>query len=154
MELFSNADLPPKETGDPPAILHVEDDEGLRLLIQKKIKREGFSSHGVSKGAEAIAWLASHECVLLLLDYRLPDMTGEEVIRSLQKRGLNIPFIICTGLGDENAEENMLRLGARDYLVKGRAFFDRLNLAVKAAVEHFPVKCISADGPTSLRDPK
>lgn len=140
MEPVSNAYLPPNEMQNPPAILHVEDDEGLRLLIQKRFKREGFYSHGVSNGAEAIAWLASHECVLLLLDYRLPDMTGEEVIRALQKRGLNIPFIICTGLGDENAEENMLRLGARDYLVKERAFFDRLRQAVKAAVENLPAK--------------
>lgn len=152
MELVSNADLPPKETGDPPAILHVEDDEGLRLLIQKRFKREGFYSHGVSKGAEAIAWLASHECVLLLLDYRLPDMTGEEVIRSLQKRGLNIPFIICTGLGDENAEENMLRLGARNYLVKERAFFDRLRQAVKAAVGNLPAKSRWAERMKSLQD--
>lgn len=138
MESVPNADPPPEAAENPAAILTVEDDDGLRLLIQRKFRREGFYSHGVSKGAEAISWLTSHDCVLLLLDYRLPDMTGEEVIRTLKEKGINIPFIVCTGLGDETAAEDMLRLGARDYLVKEKAFFDRLRKAVKAVMEHLP----------------
>ncbi len=138
MEAALNTDLSPKKTVKPPAILTVEDDEGLLFLIQKRLKREGFYCHGVSKGAEAVAWVTSHDCVLLLLDCRLPDMTGEEVIRALQKRGCNIPFIICTGQGDESVEKDMLGLGARAYLIKGKTFFDRLSEAVKATMGNSP----------------
>ena len=135
MEALLNADFTAKPPT--PTILTVEDDEGLLLLIQRRLKRVGFHAHGVSKGAEAIAWLTSHACTLLLLDYRLPDMTGEDVIRTLKERGLDIPFIVCTGQEDESAAKDILGLGARDYLVKNRTFFDRLSQAVKAEVEPF-----------------
>ena len=64
-------------------------------------------------------------------------MTGEDVIRTLKERGLDIPFIVCTGQEDESAAKDILGLGARDYLVKNRTFFDRLSQAVKAEVEPF-----------------
>lgn len=153
MGALPNADFLPKETLNPPTILTVEDDEGLRLLIQRIFRREGFYSHGVSKGSEAIEWLTSHDCALLLLDYRLPDMTGEEVIGALKERGLDIPFIVCTGLGDENAAKDMLRLGARDYMVKERAFFVRLRRAVAAALGQLPAMRKPADDASSLRNP-
>ena len=134
MEAVSNADLPPKETIHPPTVLHVEDDEGLRVLIQKTLKREGLYSYGVSSGAEAIAWLTSHDCMLILLDYRLPDMTGEEVIRTLKKRGLDIPFIVCTGMDNEAIAKDMRRIGALDCLVKEKTFLDRLDRTLKVVL--------------------
>ncbi len=134
MEEVSNVDLPPKETRHLPTVLHVEDDEGLRVLIQRTLKREGLYSHGVSSGAEAIAWLTSHECSLILLDYRLPDMTGKDVIRTLKERGFDIPIIVCTGPGNETVAKDMLRLGALACLVKDKTFFDRLHHTLKVVL--------------------
>ncbi|MDO8281902.1 MAG: diguanylate cyclase [Thermodesulfovibrionia bacterium] len=102
-----------------PVILIVEDEEGLNSLIKKVLKREGFVTEGVLNGEDAIRRISDDPDVILLLDFVLPDMTGKEVIDSLAKNGIKVPFIIMTGHGDENLAVDMMKLGAKDYIVKG-----------------------------------
>ena len=116
-------------------ILVVEDDEGLLRLIQKNLQRAGLQTEGVLNGAEAIDWVFSNPQALLLLDYRLPDMTGEQVIRTLAERQCNVPFVVNTGHGDQKVAVEMMKLGARDYLVKDVAFLELLPSVVKQVLE-------------------
>jgi len=107
-------------------ILVVEDNVGLRRLIMKRLQREQYLVEVVENGKDAIDRLVSSSNVILLLDYKLPDMTGRDVIEQLDEKGRNIPFIIITGHGDERTAVEMMKLGARDYLVKDHAFLDVL----------------------------
>ena len=109
-----------------PDILIVEDNEHLNILIQKTLKREGYNTKSAFNGTEAISMAADNPDILLLLDYILPDMKGNIVIETLIKRGLNIPFIIITGHGDEKTAVEMMKMGARDYIVKDAAFIESL----------------------------
>lgn len=102
-----------------PVILIVEDEEGLNSLIKKVLKREGFVTEGVLNGEDAILRISDNPDVILLLDFVLPDMTGKKVIDSLSEKGIKVPFIIMTGHGDENLAVDMMKLGAKDYIVKG-----------------------------------
>lgn len=102
-----------------PVILIVEDEEGLNHLIKKVLGREGFVTEGVLNGEDAIRRISNDPDVILILDFVLPDMTGKEVITSLAKKGIKIPFIIITGHGDESLAVDMMKLGAKDYIVKG-----------------------------------
>jgi diguanylate cyclase (GGDEF)-like protein/PAS domain S-box-containing protein len=112
-------------------ILIVEDDADLNLLIQKTLQREGFKTKCAFNGNDAISMIADDPDILLLLDYILPDMKGDNIIEILTGQGLNVPFIIITGHGDEKTAVEMMRMGARDYLVKGPGLVDILPHVVR-----------------------
>ena len=128
------------KTRTPYTLLVVEDDEGLLRLIRKHLTRAGFQTAGVSSGAEAIAWITDNPTTLLLLDYRLPDMSGKKLIETLTTRNLSIPFIIMTGHGDEKVAVETMKLGARDYLVKDAEFLDMLPSVVNRAAEQLEIE--------------
>ena len=134
-----------KSTLTPHSILVVEDDEALLLLIQKNLQRAGFRTEGASNGAEAISKIVSNPPELLLLDYRLPDMTCKQVIETLSEQQRSIPFIVITGHGDEKVAVEMMKLGARDYLVKDNALLDLLLSVVKRVVEQSTLEKQLAD---------
>jgi DNA-binding NtrC family response regulator len=71
--------------------------------------------------------LAEKKPDILLLDYKLPDGSGLQVLEELQKRDLKIPAIMITGQGDKRLAVQAMQLGAADYLVKGS--IDLLQLA-------------------------
>ncbi len=106
------------ETGSVRSVLIVEDDEGLRKLIEKTLHRSGFQAAGVSTGAEALEHVRRNQHLVLLVDQKLPDTTGSELVTSLVEQGLEVPFIFMTGQGDERLAVEMMKLGADDYLVK------------------------------------
>ena len=99
-------------------VLIVEDDQGLAHLIKKNLESTGFQVRCAGIGAEAIDMTSANYHGLLLLDYRLPDMTGKQVIESIRARGHDVPFVVMTGHGDERIAVEMMKLGARDYLAK------------------------------------
>ena len=112
-------------------ILVVEDDEGLLKLIVKSLKKSGFNPIGVSTGVQAIEYVVSNREIIMLLDQQLPDMTGRDIINSLNIRNLSVPFIMMTGQGDERLAVEMMKLGAEDYLVKDTDFLDILPGALE-----------------------
>ena len=86
-----------------PTILIVDDDRGLLRLIEKALVREGFRTAAASSGREALTWLAKHEADLLLLDLKLQDMEGRQLVRKLSELQHPPPFIIITGQGDDRS---------------------------------------------------
>src|SRR5258706_567969 len=99
-------------------VLIVDDDQGLLRLIRKALQREGFSTAIADSGRAALDWLAHHHAALMLLDLKLDDIQGSELIERIQQLGPPPPFIIITGQGDERVAVNMMKRGAIDYLVK------------------------------------
>jgi len=119
----------PEHLSQPPlprTILIVEDDRGLNNLMQKKLQRAGFHVEGVFTGAEALQRYAADQDMVLLLDQRLPDMDGTEVVTQLREQGHHVAFVAMTGQGDEQLAVKMMKLGARDYLTKDFEFNDLL----------------------------
>ena len=112
-------------------ILVVEDDESLNRLIQKRLKKAGFRTEQALNGADAISFVRENPNTVLLLDYLLPDMTGVELIKTLAGQKCSVPFIVITGHGDEKVAVAMMKLGARDYLMKGMNFLDPLPQVVR-----------------------
>lgn len=112
---------PPQRT-----ILVVEDDRSLNALMQKHLRRAGFNVDGVYTGADALQRCTNDQDIVLLLDQRLPDMDGTEIITQLREKGHPATFVAMTGQGDERLAVQMMKLGARDYLTKGLGFYDLL----------------------------
>lgn len=115
-------------------ILVVEDDEGLNVLIQKILKKEGFLVDGALNGHDGILKASENKDILMLLDYKLPDMNGREVIESLIRKKCKVPFIIITGHGDEKIAVELMKLGARDYIIKSAGLMEILPHVIARAV--------------------
>lgn len=118
-------------------ILIVEDDDALALLITRTLEKVGLSAASVSSGEAALAYCADdlQQVTLVLVDYCLPDMTGQEIIDRLRQAGSNVPFIVMTGHGDERLASDMIKFGARDYLVKDSGFLEALPTVVHRVVK-------------------
>jgi signal transduction histidine kinase len=107
-------------------ILVLDDDEALRNLIIRTLTKSGITSAGAAKGSEAIEMATANPSLLLLLDQKLPDMTGADVINALAQQPKKVSFIVMTGQGDERLAVEMMKLGAEDYLVKDTDFLTKL----------------------------
>lgn len=108
-------------------ILLVEDDRGLAQLIQYICDDMRLSVVHVTSGREAVAWLRAQQPALMLLDYSLPDMNGAALLTLLDESRITAPpFIVTTGAGDERIAVEMMRRGARDYVVKDAQFLEVL----------------------------
>ena len=116
-------------------ILVVEDDDALLKLIERCLAASGHRTVGVSSGAAALAWLDAHTPALMLMDYSLPDMHGEQLLRRIEARGKQVPFVVATGHGSERVAVEMMKHGAHDYVVKGAAFMLLLPAVVDRALE-------------------
>jgi PAS domain S-box-containing protein len=113
-------------------VLVVEDDQLLNKTIQKLLQREGFTSEGFLSGSKVLERIfESSNDVLLLLDYSLPDLTAKEIVEKVRAHGLEIPFVIITGHGDEQLAVEMMKLGAMDYVVKSIQFHEVVPAKVK-----------------------
>lgn len=110
-------------------ILIIEDDPGILELLTERIQELGYTSKGVTDAQKALKWLNENTPFLILLDYSLPDMNGYEFIIALFNSGKNIPpFIVATGQGDEKIAVEMMKLGARDYIIKDFNYLEMIGL--------------------------
>lgn len=115
-------------------ILVVEDYDGLRKLVQKELYREGFITEGVHNGSDAIEWAKKNNESLIILDYKLPDMSAEEVIKTLNNEDVNVHYIVMTGYGDIKIAVEMMKLGVKDYIIKDSNFLELLPNAAKRVI--------------------
>jgi len=123
-------ELSPEQGEQIRRVLVVEDDDGLRNLIQRALKKLGFVVEGVSSGGEAFDCIDTDSRLVMLLDQKLPDMAGSDLVSRLKDHGLPVPFIVMTGQGDERLAVEMMKLGAADYLVKSMDLLDLLPTAL------------------------
>jgi len=119
----------------PATILIVDDDRGLLRLIEKALRRERFATVTATSGQEAIAWLTQHRPDLMLLDLKLQDIDGKDLINHLEQLNRSVPFIIITGQGDERVAVEMMKRGALDYLVKDVRFQEFVPTVVQRALQ-------------------
>jgi DNA-binding response OmpR family regulator len=101
-------------------ILVAEDDRDIAALIAHYLHKQGWGTHIVSAGDEALAYARHHEIDLVVLDLMLPGLSGLEVCRALRgdKSTEAIPIIMVTARADETDRILGLDIGADDYLPK------------------------------------
>lgn len=116
-------------------ILVVDDDPGLLRLIGKVLVREGFEPVTAASGREAVNWLAANRADLMLLDLKLPDIEGAELLQQLAAINRPVPFVIITGQGDERVAVEMMKRGALEYLVKDVQFLEFIPTVIRRALE-------------------
>lgn len=106
-------------------ILLVEDNED-HMILTKKVLIDKFNIDSAMTGKDALKKLAEEQYDMILLDYKLPDISGIEVLKTLKERGLDIPTIMITGAGSEEVAVEAMKLGALDYIVKSKDYYAQL----------------------------
>ncbi len=101
-------------------ILLVEDEEGIREMLEMVLEQGNFQVTAVETAEEALNHLADHIPDLLLLDWMLPGISGVELARRIKKDDSlnNIPIILLTARGAEEDKVRGLEIGADDYVTK------------------------------------
>jgi DNA-binding response OmpR family regulator len=120
-------------------LLFIEDDDGIRLALRLALEDEGYIVHEAANGKDGLGVFRAHDVDLVLLDLRLPDMSGFDVCRSLRAESI-VPIIIITAQTDTYDMVAGLEAGADDYVTKPvvpkelaariRALLRRVNLQV------------------------
>lgn len=102
-------------------ILLVEDDDLLRLGLKSMVqaKREYSIEADTGSGKEAIRFFAQYQPEVVLLDLRLPDVSGIEVLRHMKDASPKTPVVVLTACEENELLFNALELGANCYVLKG-----------------------------------
>lgn len=99
------------------ALLLIEDDGPLRRALRMALEDEGHTVREAADGSSGLAAFDAEPIDLVLLDLRLPDMTGYEVCRTLRRRSF-VPIVIITAETDTHDLVAGLEAGADDYVTK------------------------------------
>jgi two-component system response regulator ChvI len=112
----------------------VDDDALFRESLERNLADAGFAVTGFSEGGRALEHIGLHGAPeLIVLDWRMPGMTGIEVLRRLRVTDAATPVIFLTALSDQIYEEAALIGGAVDFVEKTRSFsilLRRIELAL------------------------
>ena len=112
------------------SLLLVEDNPDHGHLIERRLQDAGASVKRASTGQEALESLEGVD--LVLLDYRLPDMTGLETLEAIHDEG-GPSVVMVTGMGSEEIAVEAMRAGAIDYVVKDSTYLSMLPEVVERA---------------------
>lgn len=99
-------------------ILIVEDDVTFLQILENFLRRNTHSSTNCTSIKEAKKNLSNEKFDLVLLDYRLPDGTGMDILNAIQSDRLQLPVIIMTSFHDIRTAVRSIRSGAYDYITK------------------------------------
>ena len=99
-------------------ILVVDDDVTFSKIIENYLKKNGYNTDCCHNIKDAVTLLSQQQYAVLLLDYRLPDGTGLDVMAAEKKSGRYTPAIIMTSFNDVRTAVKAMRSGAFDYITK------------------------------------
>src|SRR5262245_22788784 len=99
-------------------ILMVDDEASIRLTLGALLRRAGFDLTAAESGVEAVALLERQPFDLLLVDLKMPEMDGMQVVRAARERQSDIAIIVLTGHGSLDTAVEGLHQGIFDYLLK------------------------------------
>lgn len=106
-------DRPPKIK-----LLLVDDEEGYLEVLSKRLTKRNLEVMTAESGAAGIKALRRYDCDVAVVDLKMEDMDGIEVLKVFKKMDPNLAVIILTGHGSEQAARDGIALGAFDYLTK------------------------------------
>ena len=99
-------------------VLCVEDNPVEAAVVEAMLRSEGHFCHTTGSGRQAVVLAKRNDYDLIILDINLPDIDGFDVIQEMRAKGLDIPFLIQSGLVDRDHQLDGLGFGVEDYLVK------------------------------------
>lgn len=133
-------------------ILQVEDSPDDAELILRELRRAGqvLETRRVETAAAMVEALGSQDWDLVLSDFEVPGFGGIEALQVLQASGVDIPFIVISGVIGEELAVNAMKAGAHDYVFKGN--LARLGPAIERELKEADVRRRQRAADTALRE--
>lgn len=103
-------------------VLIVDDDKKIAELIDFRLKKQGLATHCVFRGQDAIDYVQQHPPALVILDIRLPDVNGVEVLKELQRISPETYILMISAHADVKLAVDCMKWGAYDFIEKPLAF--------------------------------
>ncbi len=117
-----------------PLILVIEDEQPIRRFLRASLTAEGYRVDEAESGQQGLRLAAQHPPDLVILDLGLPDIDGQEVLRSLRE-WLKAPVVVLSARGQESQKVEALDYGADDYVTKPFGVAELLA-RLRAALRH------------------
>jgi DNA-binding NtrC family response regulator len=121
-------------------VLIVDDDESITDLLSAGLEEnEGYHCLAVTTGEDALERLFRNNIDVMLLDLRLPGISGMDVLGDVRLAYPDTPVIVITGVGDVQTAVEAMKLGAADYITKPfdiRRVENSIESALEAATKH------------------
>lgn len=136
-------------------ILLVDDDEDDYILTRallSEVKHDQFELEWVTEYDEALERMCSNAHDACLLDYRLGQYNGIDLLREAVQKGCTAPIIVLTGQGDQEVDVQAMQAGAAEYLVKGELNPQLLERTIRYAIEHKEVEAELAEARERLSE--
>ncbi|MEI9893543.1 MAG: response regulator [Chthoniobacter sp.] len=119
-------------------ILIVDDEPNVRLSYRMTLETEGLAVREADSAAKALAQLASDHFDLAVLDMRMPEMDGLDLLAEMRRRGCKTPAVIITAYGDIPHAVRAMQLGAIDFLQKPLTPVALRNVVAEILGRHVP----------------
>ncbi len=114
----------------PSKVLFVDDEKEFVQTVSRRLIKRDVGTYGVYNGAEALELIVADRPDVMVLDLKMPGLSGVEVLRRTKKLDPEVEVIILTGQGTKEDEEHCLQLGASVYLNKP-VDIDKLSECIK-----------------------
>jgi two-component system response regulator AtoC len=125
-------------------VLIVDDESLVRWSLRQKVQEWGYQPVEADTGAAALKAVQNDSPDLVLLDLRLPDISGIEVLHQFRQTGFTAPVIVITADSRDNIRDALMNLGAFQFYEKP-VDFDKLEFAVRNALESSRLKSENAE---------
>jgi CheY-like chemotaxis protein len=102
------------------SIAIIEDDQAIAQMYRMKFESEGFAIEVAADGKSGLEMVSAHMPDLVLLDLQMPEMNGAEALKHIRKLpgGHDVPVIVLTNLGQQEAPKDLTALGIESYIIK------------------------------------
>jgi len=107
-----------KNKADQIKLLLVDDEKGFANIIAKRMSKRGIDVTEAYSGAEALRAIRKADFDVAVLDLKMEDMDGIEILKIFKKMDPDLAVIMLTGHGSEEAAKDGIKFGAFDYLTK------------------------------------
>lgn len=99
--------------------LIVDDDPTIAKFLVTYLRQRGHTCHSLTDGFQTAAWLAHHDCDVVIVDLKMPKVDGITLISFIREINSRVPIIVFTGFGyNEEQMHAALRAGANGYVSK------------------------------------
>lgn len=122
------------DKNDKPLILVVDDEENIRLLLEKVLRSEGIDVITLDNGLKALNFISNNQVAITIMDIRMPKIDGLAVLKKIRAQDPDAIIIMLTAFATIKTAVEAMRIGAFDYLTKPFEI-DELNASVNRALK-------------------
>ena len=134
--MISNSSVPDRARAEAHRILAIEDDSATQRALKRLFESEGYDVDLAKDGASGLELFRKSRPSAIVLDLRLPDISGQDVCQHIARAAPGLPVIVLSATADVADKIVLLEIGARDYVTKPfspRELLARVRTALRSA---------------------